>query len=72
MRHRQVCQRKPALGGLNRHDLPLIPLALLLSAPWPRRQVPAVIEEFLYLENKALADVEARADLRKVLSRAEL
>jgi hypothetical protein len=53
---------KTAIGGVN----PLLcPLASLLSAPWPSRQVQAVISELFHLKNETPTGTGARADLRK-------
>jgi hypothetical protein len=60
---------KTAIGGVNP---PLIPLTLLLSAPWPSGQVQAVISELFHLKNKAPTGAGAPADLceRSVLHKA--
>jgi hypothetical protein len=41
----------------------LIPLPLLLSAPWLSRQVQAVIQELFHLENAAPTGAGGQADL---------
>ncbi len=61
---------KTAVGGVN---LPLSPLASLLSTPWPPRQVQAVILELFHPKNGAPTGAGGPAQIFvKGLSRAKL
>jgi hypothetical protein len=53
---------KTAIGSANP---PLIPLASLLSAPWPSRKVQAVIWKLFHLMDEAPTGAGARTDLHK-------
>ncbi len=53
---------KTVIGGIN---LLLSPLTPLLSAPWPSRQVQAIIKELFHLKYEAPTGAGGRADLRE-------
>ncbi len=60
-----VLARSPAKTSISSVNPPLNPLAPLLSAPRPLRQVQAIIEELFHHKNEAATGARGRADLRE-------